>query len=520
MYKIKFKNRLFPLIVLILASMTLVTSCKKDGADAKSSETVLLSFGPTGAKHGDTLRFIGNNLNTVTDIQLTGASVAKTAFIKQTDELILIVVPKETVKGFIMLKTPQGDIQSKTMLNLEVSVMVSSIPKEARPGSTITITGNYLNWVNSVTFGNDKVADSTSIVSKTLTQLVVKVPMNAQTGKLILSYGGTEWGNIETDSTLKIPLPSIISMSPNPLKHADNLTITGQDLDLTWGVQFNGVSQPDTVLVSKSPTSIVVKVPAGAKQGKVTLLAASKVKVNSADELLLLLPAVTDMSPSPVDSVSDVTITGTNLNLVSAILFNGVVTPVTSFISQSATTIVVKLPSGAKKGKVVLSVLNSTLTVEAPMVLNVKVYLAALAPMDYLIYDDQFNNNWQDWGWNRTADYGNTENVREGTKAAKFTYTSEWSGVKFANGSVATAAYKEVAFSLYGGPGTNGKKIKVTANGNGAKSKEITIVEGQWTEFKFNIADIGNPANLTELLLGNYDWKGVIYVDQLGLRKP
>lgn len=520
MNTIKFNSRLLSLMALLFASMTLVTSCKKDDAVAKSSETVLLSFGPTGAKHGDTLRFIGNNLNTVTEIQLTGASVPQSAFLKQTSELILIIVPKETVKGFVTLKTPKGDIVTKTILNLDVSIMVTSIPREAKPGANITITGNYLNWVNAVTFANGKIADSASIVSKTLTQLVVTVPKDAQTGKLILSYGGTEWGELETDSTLIVTLPSITSMAPNPIKHADNLTITGQNLDLTWGVLFNGVSQADTVMVSKSATSIVVKIPAGAKQGKVTLVAASKVKVESTADLMLMMPAVTDLSPNPVAALGDLTITGTNLNLVSGILFNGATANVTTFISQSPTTIIVKLPAGAKRGKVILSVLNSTLTVEAPMILTFIGDLLPLAPMDYLMYDDQFRNNWQDWGWNRTADYANTENVREGTKSMKYTYTAQWSGVKFANGNVATATYKEVAFSLYGGPGTNGKKIKVTANGNGASAQEITIVEGEWREFKFNFTAIGNPANLTELILGNEDWTGVIYVDQLGLRKP
>ncbi|MEJ7737176.1 MAG: IPT/TIG domain-containing protein [Chitinophagaceae bacterium] len=251
-----------------------------------------------------------------------------------------------------------------------------------------------------------------------------------------------------------------------------------------------------------------------------TLIAASKIKVESTADLVLLLPAVTDLSPNPVAPLGDLTIVGTNLNLVSGIVFNGVATPVTSFISQSATAIVVKLPAGAKKGKVILSVANSTLTVEAPMTLTFIGDLPPLAPMDYLMYDDQFRNNWQDWGWNRTADYSNTENVREGLKAVKVTYTGQFGGVKFANAAIATASYKEVAFSVYGGAGTNGKTIKVTANGNGASSKTITIQEGQWTEFKFNITDIGNPANLTEVLLGNTDWTGVIYIDQVGLRKP
>lgn len=518
MNTIKFNTRLFSILFLIIAAITFGTSCKKEQSSAESSQTVLLSFGPTGAKPGDTLRFIGKNLGTVTDIELTGSRVSKSSFIQQTGEMIMIIVPMETVKGYVILKTPQGDIVSKTKLDLDIPVMISSIPKEARPGENITITGNYLNWVNYVTFGKGVVVDSTGIISKSLDKLVVKVPMDAQTGTLILSYGGTEPDEIESESALIVTLPSITAMSPNPVKHADNLTITGQNLDLVWGIIFNGVKNADTNFVSQSATKIVIKVPAGAKAGKLTLVAPSKVTVISNDDLALLLPSVTSLAPNPIDPEGQLTLAGSNLDLVSGILFNGLTVPVTSFISQTASAIVVNVPAAAKKGKVVLQVANSTLTVDAPQPLVFTGGLPPLPPMGYIMYNDAFQNKWQDWGWNRTADYGNKENVREGEKSMKLTYTATWSGIKFANSSVATASYTEVAFSIYGGTGTEGKKIKVTANGNGAAAKEISIKEGQWVDVILKIADIGNPGNLTELILGNADWTGTIYVDQLGLR--
>ena len=73
MIKIKYNTKLLSLICLVMA-IGFVASCKKD-TNADSGKTVLLSFGPTGAKHGDTLRFVGNNLDKVTEIDLVGAKV-------------------------------------------------------------------------------------------------------------------------------------------------------------------------------------------------------------------------------------------------------------------------------------------------------------------------------------------------------------------------------------------------------------------------------------------------------------
>ena len=337
-------------LIFLFMSVVLISSCEKD-EDSGPTKVELLSFGPTGTNHGDTLKFIGNNLDRVTSIIFTGtnATVEKNAFIQQDSKLILLLVPEGAEKGYVTLKTPEGDIISKTQLNLGVTVVVSSITPEARPGSNITLTGNFLNWVESISFAEDKLVET--FVSQSLNELVVTVPDDAQTGPLILKYGGTDSTFMETEDTLKVTLPVGTGFSPNPVMHAADLTITGSNLDLVKEIIFTGAASPVTSFVSQSVNELVVKIPAGTRKGKVTFQALSGVQTISEPELDVILPWSTNLSPIPILPGANLTISGTNLNLVKEILFTGVTTPVTIFESQSSATMVVKVPAGAHNGK-------------------------------------------------------------------------------------------------------------------------------------------------------------------------
>ena len=193
--------------MVVILSIGIVTSCNKDDDEVTSDKIQLFSFGPTGAKHGDTILFIGNKLDKVTAIQFTGtnAIVNQADFKKQTSRLIALLVPQAAEKGYVTLKTPEGDIVSKTQFNLDVLTTVTSITAQARPGQNVTITGTYLNWVDRITFSRDKTV--TTFVSKTQTQLVVKVPDDAETGPLVLHYTGTDSNFVQTTDTLKVTLP-------------------------------------------------------------------------------------------------------------------------------------------------------------------------------------------------------------------------------------------------------------------------------------------------------------------------
>ena len=611
-----------PITIIALVLSIGIASCDKNDSDATSSDKVeLLSFGPTGAKHGDTIRFIGHNLNQVTAIEFTGgaaAAVKQSDFKQQTSDLIKVVVPQAAEKGYVTLKTPQGDIVTKTQFNLDVLTTITSMTAQARPGENITINGTYLNWVDRITFNRDKLVQT--FVTKTFNQLVVKIPDDAQTGPLILHYTGTDSADIQTVDTLKVKLPLITSLSPNPVKPLTNVTITGTDLDLTKKVIFNGAAAV-TTFVSQTATQLVVKVPETAKKAKLTLEAASGVQTTSANDLDIVLPVITSFTPSPINLGASLTINGTDLDLVKKVIFSGVAPAVTTFTSQSATQIVLNVPAGSRKGKIKLEAASTVQTTSAndldvilpaitsftpspvtpgnnltingtkldmvtavafvnasavttfvsqtptqivvtvPVgVLRGKITLRISNPTDTIqsadileisgaapppvvalpFYNDAVTANWNGWlggGWGGTKDLANTTPVREGSKSCTINYVGGWgSPLQLGGANINMSSYTTFKISIFGGVGTAGKKVNIVFNGNNTVGNGIpagsinsvsnyTITlgpEGQWADYAIPFASFSagtSTTKLEEIWVQEYNGTGgfIIYIDAMGL---
>lgn len=426
-------------LVAVLISLSVIilglSSCEKDDDIGRTDHVQLLSFGPAGVKHGEKVRVIGNHLDRVTAVQFVGATVESGSFEEHTSELIVLTVPMEAERGVITLKTTEGDVVSKSSFDLEVPVVISDLPAVVRPGENMTIKGEFLNWVTGIQFPQDTLV--TEFVSRSMTELVVQVPITAQTGPLVFFSGGTVPLSISTESEVAVTLPAITSFSPVPVEREAELTLKGTDLDLVEGVVFQGVKDPVMFFVSKSPEQIVLRVPKEANKGKISLQAFSGVRVESANAIEI----AGDLPP--------------------------------------------------------------------------------LEPLGHAFYDDDVKNGWSKWGgWGSgSLDMASAENVRDGVKSIKVTFGGGWGGTLQMGGSSATAGFTEFRFSIFGTPGTNGKKINVIVKGGSKEEHEVSIVEGEWTEYRWSIAtDLGAPATIKEFILQDKDWSGTIFIDHIGLK--
>ncbi len=346
--QIKFRNRalLFATICVVSASF-LFTSC--EGKEEEDTSVVLQSFGPMPIARGAELKFIGLNLDKVTAVVLPD-NITITSFTIKEARLLTLTVPQEAMPGFVVLKTPDGDITTKTKIGFSEPISIAGFaPATIKAGGELTITGDYLNLVEEVILSDRVTVTADDFITHTRTQIKLVVPAEAQTGKIAVSNGAEEPIIVYSAAALTVTLPAFTSVTPNPVKAGTNLTIAGTNLDLVLSVKLGGgkVIEADD-FESHTATQIVLAVPADTKDGKVILVPASGVEVSTADDLVMVVPTVA-VTPVTLKNGQDITVTGTDLDLVDHVIFGGNKQGVIK-AGGTATQILVTVPDDAVDG--------------------------------------------------------------------------------------------------------------------------------------------------------------------------
>jgi hypothetical protein len=311
--KMKKQYRISAILVacLLLFSSVLYTGCVKgddlDTDQLASGEVTLKSFGPSPVPRGGELRFIGTNLQRVTSIEIPGAE-GITQISKISNNEIRIMVPQSAQPGLVKLNHADGSITTLTPVGYSEPISIASItPSSIKAGASITIEGEYLNLIEEVIFADGVHVAKANFVSQERGKIVVVVPVEARTGKVIVSNGADILSDGEeipiwvySESELVVTLPSITSIAPNPLKAGQELTITGTNFDLVEKVILpGGVEVP----VSNATTTIKITTPAAIQEGLVKLVAKSGVEIESAS-LNLVKPVISLISNNVVKTAN------------------------------------------------------------------------------------------------------------------------------------------------------------------------------------------------------------------------
>lgn len=364
------------MMCLILLGCVSFTACENGDEEDTNQYTGGINlnvFGPTPVARGGVLRFLGSGMDKVTAVVIPGCDeITDIEVISNTE--IRVTVPQIAQPGYVILKTPKGEITTKTKLAYTEPISLDALsPNPIKPGSVLTLTGEYLNLIKEIIFADNVIIANNAFTSQSRKEIKLVVPEKAQTGKIIISDTSSEdkdaipnW--VYSKEELNVILPSVIkAVDLTAKKPGNEIVITGKDFDLIKQILMpNGDEVEFKVTASDSGDKVAFVLPDNISNGAIVAVPASGIHVAIAN-IGVAVPSEVKATPASELRGGDViTLTGVNMELVSTVLFPNVPTAVEPDF-KSATEVKVKMPAAAITGSLTLNT-NSGQTVSVAIV--------------------------------------------------------------------------------------------------------------------------------------------------------
>lgn len=355
---------------LVLLSSLTFTACDTNDVDTNQYKggISLNVFGPSPVLRGGELRFLGCGMDQVASVLIPGCDAITDIQLISAEE-IRVIVPQTALPGYVTLMLRNGEsIVTKTQLTYSEPVSIESFsPESVRPGDVLTIKGEYLNLMHQVIFAENVIVsdeviaeeEATEATSKflkhTRNEIQVRVPEEAQSGKIILSDGAEIPNRLYSEVELQVVLPSVAELADyNNIKPGAIMTVTGENFDLVKEVRMENGEKVEFEFSTENKT-LQFTLPANAVSGFIYVVPASGVRIPVAS-IELAKPGNFSCATSDVAAGGQITIQGENLDLVSAVIFSGEVEG--EIISQSPEQLVVSVPALAQSGSVTFKMTN------------------------------------------------------------------------------------------------------------------------------------------------------------------
>lgn len=391
---------------LVLLSSLTFTACDTNDLDTNQYKggISLNVFGPSPVLRGGELRFLGCGLDQVASVLIPGCDAITDIQLISAEE-IRVIVPQTALPGYVTLMLRNGEsIVTKTQLTYSEPVSIESLsPESVRPGDVLTIKGDYLNLMHQVIFAENVIVsdeviaeeETTEATSKflkhTRNEIQVRVPEEAQSGKIILSDGAEIPNRLYSEVELQVVLPSVAEVADhNNIKPGAAMTVTGENFDLVKEVRMeNGEAMPFTY--SAEQKALTFTIPRGAVNGPIYVVPASGVLVQVA-EIKMATPEDVKAQETEITAGKELTLTGKNMDMIAAVLFPGVEKTVEPS-SLSETEVKVMVPGEAQSGMIQLvltsgeTISGLELTITAPKYCHI-VDENVLTMNDYFVGED------------------------------------------------------------------------------------------------------------------------------------
>lgn len=317
------------------------------------------SFSPSSVKPGEVVTLKGDYFNLIHEVVFSDeVIVSEKDFVSRSRYEIQVTVPAEARTGKIAVgdldeTDPENEglfpnlILSEGELTVALPEVSAVSAERFKAGETITVSGTNLQFTASVKM-TGAVVENLS-VSNDGTKLTFVQPDEAQSGPwFLVTRSGVEIPAGE----LVCVVPADLAVAPVPVKAGATLAITGKDLDLVKSVQLPNAGEVEF----QFGEALSFTVPASAQEGEISL-----VLIN--DEVVtvgytLVKPVFGAFSVNPAAAGSPLTITGTDLDLVTSVTFGGDLK--VDVENPSGDAVTVSVPTLAQSGVVKLNLANGT----------------------------------------------------------------------------------------------------------------------------------------------------------------
>jgi hypothetical protein len=415
------------------------------------------AFSPTSGAGGTVVTITGSGFTGVTGVKFNGVTATPT-FVN--DQTVRATVPGTATTGRITLTTPGGTATSPTDFVLAPKVTTFT-PTSGAARATISINGTNLSSVNQVFFngpaGTTPVAGT--VLSTTNIQARVMIPDNAATGTItVVSPAGSS----TTATNFKV-LPRIEAtggITPLTAPRGASVTINGTGLRLSTGTAPNPTVRFGTVtavVTSATPRQVVAIVPATATGTvKIAVVTTDGTATSTESFVVQVGGVITGFTPTSGAVGSAVTLSGTNLNNVTDVQFNGISA---EFTIVSATSIRAIVPEGTSSGKISVTSpfggsggISSPSTTTSTAVFKVLPRITSFSPATF-----KANDSVTITGMN----FGNLVSVKFGTVL----------------GTVVSASNNQIVVTVPATAPLTGKITVTTSEGSGASVDSFLLVK-------------------------------------------
>lgn len=328
-------NKIYKFAALLSVCLMAFAGCTTEELSTDQfveDQVSFLGMGPNPVLRGGELRFMGSNLEKITEVRIPG--VEPIIDITQPDSLkgrvseIRVIVPKDGPEiGKVVLVDAEGNeyTSESELTYLEPIVLSELSPAAVSPGDVLTIKGDYLTYMQEVIFAENVKVSVKDFQKHTRYEIQVVVPVEARTG--LVALGDIDELNSEdktlvpnivySEKELTVTQPEVTKMEAPRYKVGETVTITGKNFQYVASVKLPGKDVTD-FKVNDDNTVITFALPAEAQDGEAYLVAKSKVEVLAGD-YETVVPTGVAVDPKPIKAGAVLTVSGKDLDIVTTV---------------------------------------------------------------------------------------------------------------------------------------------------------------------------------------------------------